>query len=244
MQNSNPWRKTEPGLEALVEWLDLHYRHSPTQAWGFWGGLVGGSAGLACGVMAIVSNMRESRQFVILFPFLAWLLFSLGMTFWVIKRNRSNKVWSTASKGIMFRLSQARWQGNLRQTLGEERAKTLNDGAAIYLQTLSTLQSPHWNVATGLPVWSKMKMKATHAMDSAMGHLVLQIASHGNIETCANTISDMVALRDEVLDASNRLANSCGLNSTSTDTLRETLRELKELRIADEEINSNEPLNH
>ena len=76
-----------------------------------------------------------------------------------------------------------------------------------------------------------------------MGRLVVQVAN-GTLSDTDSILADMQALKDEVLEASNRHAANTGVGSLTNDTLRQTLREFKELREADQEIQSEIKLDH
>lgn len=196
------------------------------------GGFAGAWLGIALGAL---NYSPASLAFWI--PLVILALIAGGMTYSVLKQvAKDQTAWSRESRGLMMRLVVARWHGSLRETLGEEGAKTMNEAATILLHCQATLDTPAWKAAAGSELWSSAREKSLRAMDSAMARLLMLTVSGASNQERAAILEDMRAMDEEVGKAAQRHSTVSGIPLDGSDSLRQALSELKELSSADEEF--------
>lgn len=195
---------------------------------------MGGSSGFVGMSMGIMSKTVPSTSPLLYLPLVLWLSLAGAMTFWVLRKNKQQCTWTAESRNIMTQLVVARWQGNLRQYLGQDQANLLNSAAEVLMRCRTTLDNPAWKAASGSEVWSQMRDKASRSMESAMARMLLLVTANSH-EEAKVVLADMKSLDDEVTKAARRHASVTGESLGGTDALRQTLSEMRELASADEE---------
>lgn len=196
------------------------------------GGLTGAYLGIALGALQMSAAMLAFW-----IPLLAIFLFGGGFTYWTAKQvSKDQTAWSREARGLMMRLLVARWHGSLKETLGEEGAKTMNEAAGVLLHCQAVLDSPAWKAAAGAELWSKAREKSLRGMDSAMARLLMLTVSGASEQERTAILEDMRAMDEEVGKAAQRHSSVSGIPLEGNDSLRQALSELKELSSADEEF--------
>ena len=233
------WTRREGGVDALAEWIDQAQKRNPTQRWGLWGGIVGGTGGILGGALGVILGSSDSPPHImaILVPIALWLGLAIGLALRIFKQIKLEEgAWSRESRGLMTKMYVARWHGNLKQALGEEGAERMNEAAKVLLQCQSTLDSPAWKAASGSQLWSEIREKAIRSMDAAMARMLLLVMSGASSQETASILQDMKDMHDEVNRASKRHSQISGIPMGGAEGLRQTLAEMRELANADEEF--------
>lgn len=232
------WGKRQAGAEALVAWIDSEQQRSPNQRWGIWGGVIGGLGGVAgalTGIMGAVAGIGPNHPGFYV-PLSVWAVGAVAATAVVISKNRKDDVaWGREGRNQMTRLLVARWHGDLRSLLGDEGLRTMNEAASLVLQCRTALNGPAWRAAAGGTVWSDVREKALRGLDSAMARLVIVVTSSGTTSESEEILRDLKDMADEIAKAATRHAMATGQPAGGTESLREALREMKEVSAADEE---------
>lgn len=222
----------------MVEWIDRMQKRSPNQRWGVWGGVIGMCGGLAGAWLGVALGALNYSPNSLAFwiPLMVIGIIAGGMTYSTLKQvAKDQTAWSRESRGLMMRLIVARWHGSLKETLGEEGAKTLNDAAAILLHCQATLDTPAWKAVAGSELWNTAREKSLRAMDSAMARLVMLVLSGAQASEAGAILADMRAMNEEVAKAAQRHSTVAGIPLEGSEGLRQALADLRELSSADEE---------
>src|SRR5579871_5932058 len=165
--------KSEPGLEALSEWLSGALRRHKGTRWGIWAGCVGGSSGFAGGSTGAIlgASGGHAPPWVYSIPWAIWLVFAGIMTGWLVRALRSDRnaeLYGRESSRTITMLANARSRGKLRAALGEEYANHLNEAAKLALRGRGILDSPSLRAYGDSGVWSRASERARNALDAGM----------------------------------------------------------------------------
>jgi len=249
MEGYNPWAswlRSEPELRSLYEWLDNEGPHKDNgRRWGIWGAITGTSFGLAGGTIGIIAGVMGidpgQHPTALIVPLAVAGMISLSSAAIIHHRQRkeSHEVQRLMADARMFtwQLISARWQGSLKNMLGEDRALALNSGAELALRCKRALRSTAWKAASEGSEYANVRQGVGNAMDIAMARLVAIIgrgASATDPEVQA-LLTDMAHATDEAVKTASRLE---GLPSgpTGSGDLRQALAEMRMLNQAQDEV--------
>jgi hypothetical protein len=249
MRHGSPWLhgRQEPELRSLAEWLDTRASvQQNSRDGGIIGGVSGslfGLAGAAIGVMAGGFDLQpEIYPMVIVGPLVVASLGTALTAFLVVSRRtpaeREARRAQASSRGFIWQLSMARWQGNLKEFLGEDRALLLNEGAHAYLRMKSALESPAWRAVAPDTEFAATRERTAIAMEVAMARLVTSIGQ-GALATAPEVrrlVADMGEAANEAARTADRLARDAGQPGDASDHLRQVLSEMRLLNSAQDEI--------
>jgi hypothetical protein len=237
--------RMEPELDALYEWMDTQRHRAGDWRAGVLGGTLGplwGFVGAAIGVM--VGGFQLPVAWISI-PIGVGVVGTAAMVAWYVRgrsaEDRHHAKLLAEAKGVMQRLTAARWLGKLKDTLGQEAALSLNSGAKQWLRCKSSLDMPVWKAASPGSPWRQGRDQALRAMDLAMAQLLL-IASASSYSAnhpsnVSEIVEDMTRMADEACTLTEKLAARTGRSSGDPRSdLRRALGELRSLTAAEEEF--------
>jgi hypothetical protein len=184
-----PFGRQEPELGALCEWIDSRMHHSNGgREWGIWGGVTGtlfGLAGSTIGILLGAMQLNPEQYPMALIGPLLVAGFGSSMTGVIILRRqtpgqRAARKAMAEARNFTWQLVSARMQGNLKGTLGEERALALNAGAKAYLKAKHALSNAAWQAVSPDTEHAATRDRTGVAMDVAMARLVTMVGQPRN----------------------------------------------------------------
>lgn len=232
--------KSEPGVEALSEWLSGALRRHKGTRWGIWGGFVGGSSGVAGGVTGAIvgASGGHINGLLVAVPWLIWMTFVASMSLWLKRSLQSSanaELWGRDSTRTITMLVNARSRGRLKAAVGDAYAEQLNEGAKLALRCRGLLDSPALAATGDGSVWSRTAERVRNSMNGAMVRLMVLATNHADEHELAATVADMRAIVDELAESERRHRGLATDRSGRSAELRSTLEELRELTRAEQE---------
>ena len=241
-----PHGPREAELGSLYDWIDSRMAHHHNgREWGIWGGVTGSLFGLAGGTIGVLVGAMHlppsTYPWAIGGPLVTAAALSMLGAVIIHKRQtpgqRAIKQAMADARTFTWQLWGARWQGNLKVTLGEDRAFALNEGAASYLRARQALNSSSWKAVAPDTEWAATRERTTVAMEVAMARLVTTIGQGvaANSVEIRNLLGTMNEAADETVRTSERLAMDTGEPGNASENLRQVLAEMRLLNSASEE---------
>ena len=242
-----PFGKNEPELRSLYEWIDSRAMNNGYgKEWGIWGGVTGllfGVAGPTVGVLASTNASAPPAVMAMMIGIpLGTAALASAVMGWVMYRRQSparreaNRAMADA-RTFAWQLVSARWQGNIKGLIGEDRALALNEGAAAYLRARQALNSTAWKAVSPDTEYAATRERTEVAMDVAMARLVTMIGqgAGGAFPEVRRLIKDMTEAADESTRTAERLSLDAGIPGNASDNLRQVLSEMRLLNSASDE---------
>lgn len=229
--------RSESGLEALSEWLSSAMRRHKGTRWGVWGGLVGGTSGIAGGATGALAG-THAPVWEFFLPWTVWLAWSCAVTIWLVRSLRSEEdaeLSGRETSRVITMLANARARGKLRSSIGDDYATHLNEGARLALRCRHLLDTPSMRLAMETGTWARAAENARNAVDAGMIRLLVLATRHGDETEIRETLDQMGQLADELAEVERRHSAIFVAQGAKTDSLRNSLAELKELSQAEEE---------
>lgn len=238
--------RQEPELASLYDWIDSGM-HDPQhgRAWGIWGGVTGGLWGLAGGAIGIMAGAMgldpSAHPAVLLVPFGIATAGSVLSGLWVVTRQkpgrRAARKALADARNFTWQLVSARWQGNLKGLLGEDRALALNAGAAAYMRAKQALSNSAWQAVPPDTEYAATRERTAVALDVAMARLVTMIGQGvpGTVPEVRGLIADIAETAEEAVQTAQRLATDAGQPGDASENLRQVLAEMRLLNSAQDE---------
>lgn len=237
--------RPEPGLESLYSWMDQEQHRIADQKGGILGAILGTSWGITGGAIGgLIGGLGVSPVWLPLIVLPA-VIATVGGLVWYY-RARSEEERSVArirgeAKGVLQRLTMARWTGKLKETLGEDAAFLLNEAAKEWIRCRAALDSPVFKASGAESPWRRARDNGLRSMDAAMARMVLFAGSGSIISradgTAAALLQDMRNMADESAKHAERLAGRTGISSgDASSDLRRSIGELRMLSDADDEL--------
>lgn len=252
-----PWLIGEPELPYLEAYLD-------TQAHTVWApkgaivGAVAGSAfGIAGGLVGVLAGGLKVPVLLALSPLVAAVAIT-GLVVWRVYRKatpdeRTMADLRSRTQSLLWRLQHARWNGNLKNSLGEDASALLNEGAKRWLELRQTLDEAAWKSAPDDSAAGSARARALSAIDVAMARLLMtatvqtpgfSLAPAPNLDRARALVAEMGEMMEEVARATERLSERNPLPADATVRLREALAEMRGLADAYDEVNETTEKKH
>ncbi|MGV3616411.1 MAG: hypothetical protein ACO1SV_13860 [Fimbriimonas sp.] len=238
--------RQEPELASLYDWIDsgmsqTHYGRD----WGIWGGVTGGLCGLAGSSIGITVGAMGidpgTNPAVLIAPFTVALLGSGLLGLYFLRRQtpaqRAARKAMADARNFTWQLVSARWQGNLKGLIGEDRALALNAGAAAYMRAKQALKSSAWQAVAPDTEYAATRERTAVALDVAMARLVTMIGqgASGSAPEVRNLTADIAETAEEAVQTAQRLATDAGHPGDASENLRQVLSEMRLLNSAQDE---------
>lgn len=235
----------EPDLRSLIAWIDQKANYYGDWRGGVMGAILGASGGVMGGLIGILAGGANldpsSHPWVVVGPLLGWGVISAVTLRWYFKnRNERQKLAAKTyaeSRGYFHKLLWARYAGNIKGFLGEDRAIKLNEAAMQWHRCKSALDSTGWEAVESDSVYADTKRKIQSAMDIGMAQLLLLFGSGtaANDAEVLEIVEVMTQSAEEAARTAEKLSLAKGDHGAASE-LRSALEQVRQLNAAHEEF--------
>jgi len=237
------WSKSEPELRSLYEWLDSERFYVSRKRAGLIAGVVGTYfVAIMCGLAMFLLAEPNANPWLFSGPlFVATMISGIAIA-WYIRSTTAEQKEHCRRLGMahnfMWQLYIARWQGVVKETLGEPSALALNEAAHDYLRCKDAFASPAWRGLGSDSSWAALRSKAELAMQAGLARVVA-LAGQGGIDhgdEIRLLLDNMRETADEVTATTTKLGGRSGVSGDVSDDLRHVISEMKILNDAHDEV--------